>query len=90
MSLPTNLTPDSLGLFMAFAVIAADFSNCPWVAECVNTKAQRGNLSDLVKKGFITIEDYEGLGRSGDMYVMFEDKGIALGQSLLNIDLSEI
>jgi hypothetical protein len=87
MTLP-NLTPDSLELFTAFAVIASDFSNCPWVSECVTTKAQRGNLSDLVKKGFLTIEDYEGLGRSGDMYVMFEDKGVALGQSLLGIDLS--
>lgn len=43
---------------MTYAQDAANWSGTPWVSDgnIEPTKEQRGNLSDLVKKGFIQIE----------------------------------
>lgn len=74
------LTPDSLETFLTYARDAPNWNGSPWVShgniDC--TKQMRGNLSDLVKKGLVQIEDYEGRGRPKDMYVVFTAAGKAL------------
>ena len=48
------------------------------------TKAMRGNLSDLVKKGLIEIHDYD----EGDKVIWFTESGRALAESLeINLDI---
>ena len=70
-----NLPPASLETFLEYANDAANWSFSPLVStgnvHC--TKAMRGNLADLVKKGLIEIE-----GERGDEYVWFTDAGIEL------------
>ena len=78
-----DLTAASLETFKIYAEDAANWSGTPWVQGNVSpTKAQRGNLSDLVKKGLIAIEDCEGKGRPKDMVVVFTATGKALAESL--------
>ena len=76
----TELTTASLETFLEYAKDACNWSDNPWVSS-VNispTKAQRGNLSDLSKKGLIEIHDSEGMGRARDQYLVFTDAGVAL------------
>jgi hypothetical protein len=51
----------------------------PWVSvgNVRLTKAQVGNLSDLVQKGLIEIENYDV-----DTYIVFTDAGEELAESL--------
>ena len=79
-----ELTPDSLRTFREYAEDASNWSGYPWVSagNVTVTPAMRGNLSDLVQKGLIHIEDYEGRGRSDDMYVTFTDLGEAYAADL--------
>jgi len=57
----TELTPTSHELFMDFAKDAGNWSGTPLVDGNVAMDSQlRGNLSDLVKKGFITVFKNEG------------------------------
>ena len=76
----TELTTDSLKTFLEYAKDAGNWSDNPWVSSgnISPTKAQRGNLSDLSKKGLIEIHDSEGMGRSRDQYLVFTDSGVAL------------
>ena len=83
------MTKMTLQTFLKYAADAPNWSGTPWVSgnfQC--TKQMRGNLSDLVKKGFIYVEDYEGSGRSRDMYVTFTVTGRELALQH-GIDLSE-
>ena len=68
-----TLTDASLETFLEYAWDAPDWSWYPPVStgnvHC--TKAMRGNLSDLIKKGLIEIE-----GERGDEYVVFTDSGV--------------
>ena len=86
-----GLTADSLATFKLYAEDAVEWSGNPWVSEgnIEVTKAMRGNLSDLVQKGFIVIEDYgshEGSGKAHNHYIVFTDKGVKLATQL-GIDL---
>ena len=69
-----ELTKASHEVFILYAKDAPNWSNNPWVSEgnIQPTKEQRGNLSDLVKKGFIKII---GDGE-GDTYIEFTPKGV--------------
>ena len=75
-----ELTAASLATFLEYAEDAGNWSDNPWVSSgnISPTKAQRGNLSDLVKKGLIDIHDSEGMGRARDQYLVFTDAGVAL------------
>lgn len=79
-----GLTKDSHDTFMLYADDAGNWSGNPWVSEgnIQPTKAQRGNLSDLVKKGLIEIVDYEP-----GTYIKFTDAGKAYAGAH-GIDLS--
>lgn len=80
MSQTIELTAASLETFLEYANDAGNWSDNPWVSSgnISPTKAQRGNLSDLVKKGLIEIHDSEGMGRARDQYLVFTDAGVAL------------
>lgn len=80
MSQTIELTAASLATFLEYADDAGNWSDNPWVSSgnITPTKAQRGNLSDLVKKGLIEIHDSEGMGRARDQYLVFTDAGVAL------------
>lgn len=68
------LTAASHDTFMMYAEDAGNWSGNPWVSEgnIQPTKEQRGNLSDLVKKGLIEICDYEP-----GTYIEFTEAGKA-------------
>lgn len=72
----TELTDDTLRVFLMYAKDAGNWGGLPWVSNgnISPTKADRGNLSDLVKKGLIKIEEDSELGR----YVAFTPAGSAL------------
>jgi hypothetical protein len=80
MNATIELTPASLETFLAYAADAGNWGWNPWVSSgnISPTKAQRGNLSDLVKKGLIQIGDSEGRGRARDQYLVFTDSGVEL------------
>ena len=75
----SDLTADTLATFEMYAEDAGNWSGNPYVTagNISPTKAQRGNLADLVKKGLIEIGMYDG-----DSYVCFTDEGEALAKSL--------
>ena len=66
----TNISNDSLNLFIALASDADNWSGQPLIDI---TKEQRGNLSDLKKKGLITTFRDDGCD-----WADFTDDGIAL------------
>lgn len=66
----TNISKDSLNLFIALASDADNWSGQPLIDI---TKEQRGNLSDLKKKGLITTFRDDGCD-----WADFTDEGIAL------------
>lgn len=72
------LTPASLEVFTMYANDSANWDGNPWVSvgNVRLTKAQVGNLSDLVQKGLIEIEDYDT-----DTYIVFTDAGEELAES---------
>lgn len=80
-----ELTPASQEVFMKYAKDAHNWSGEPWVSagnvKC--TEAMKGNLSDLVKKGLIEIEEPFG---DGQTCVIYTALGIAYAESL-NINL---
>jgi hypothetical protein len=66
-----SLTPASLALFIAFAEDAGNWNGMPMVNGNVEvSKQQRGNLSDLVQKGIVRVED-----DGGDSFVVFTQQG---------------
>ena len=77
------LTPASLEVFTMYADDSENWDGNPWVSvgNVRLTKAQVGNLSDLVQKGLVEIENYDV-----DTYIVFTDAGEALAESL-EIDL---
>lgn len=81
-----NLTAASHETFMLYAEDAANWSGNPWVSEgnIQPTKEERGNLSDLVKKGLIEIRRTD-VGK----YIKFTPDGIAYA-SANGVDLSWI
>lgn len=68
-----ELTLASHALFMEYARDADNWDGNPWVSEgnvrC--GRQRRGNVSDLIKKGLITTDEYE----PGSDYVVFTDEG---------------
>jgi hypothetical protein len=70
-----ELTPASLETFMEYAWDAGNWGYLPWVSQgnVTCTKAMRGNLSDLVKKGLIVIHG-EG---TREAYIKFTPAGVA-------------
>ena len=73
------LTPASLEVFTMYANDSVNWDGNPWVSvgNVRLTKAQVGNLSDLVQKGLIEIENYDV-----DTYIVFTDAGEELAESL--------
>jgi hypothetical protein len=75
MKIADTLTPATLAVFIAYAEDAPNWSGTPWVSagnvEC--TKATRGNLSDLVQKGLIVIDE-----SYGDTFIRFTSAGLDL------------
>ena len=67
-----DLTAASHETFMMYAEDAPNWSGTPWVSEgnIQPTKEERGNLSDLVKKGLIQI-GREEIGT----YIIFTQAG---------------
>lgn len=55
---PTDLFPDSLALFTAFAKDSGNWSGTPMIDI---TPEQRGNLTDLKRKGLVTTSTDEGI-----------------------------
>lgn len=80
-----TLTPDTLATFLLYAHDAGNWGNLPWVSQgnITCTKAMRGNLTDLIKKGLIDIHDYD----KGESYIQFTAEGKALAAKH-GIDLS--
>jgi hypothetical protein len=78
-----KLTDASLALFLEYAEDAPNWGGSPWVSagNVWLTKEQRGNITDLKKKGLVEIGDSEGLGKSRDQYLIFTEAGIALARS---------
>jgi len=76
-AMQAHMTPDSLATFLLYAEDAGNWSGVPWVSigNIRPTKEQRGNLSDLVKKGFIQIFEDDG-----DKYIQFTESGKNLAE----------
>lgn len=70
-----QLTPSSLALFLDYANDAGNWGGTPLVGGNVggDLKAERGNLTDMKKKGYITTASEDG-----DTWVCFTAKGKAL------------
>ncbi len=90
MNTAHSLTAESLEVFTMYAKDSENWDGNPWVTvgNVRLTKAQTGNLSDLVQKGLIEVEDSEPNTYFGSLstYVVFTQAGEALAQSL-GIDL---
>lgn len=73
MSIAETLTPDSLEVFRMYAEDAPNWSGTPWVSvgNIDLTREQRGNLTDLVRKGLVVVNDYG----DGDTYLTFTEAG---------------
>jgi hypothetical protein len=78
-----ELTPASKETFILYAEDAGNWSGYPWVSvgNIGPTKAQRGNITDLNKKGLIEIGDDDG-----DKFISFTEAGKAYAKSI-GIDL---
>lgn len=74
-----KLTEATLETFKIYAEDAANWSGTPWVSigNINPTKEMRGNLSDLVKKGLVTIT-----GSGDDTYIDFTEAGEEFAKSL--------
>ena len=72
-----TLTSGTYKVFMLYANDADNWSGNPWVSDgnVQLTGAQRGNLSDLVQKGLLTVED-----SYGQKYVQFTEAGKAYAE----------
>lgn len=72
-----DLSEKSLELFLAYAKDAENWGGNPWVTDgnVGLTKSDRGNLTDLKRKGFIETERYDGPGTD---YIIFTEEGKAL------------
>ena len=81
----TTLTPTSLALFLDYAEDAGHWAGTPLVGGNVpTTRETRGNISDLVMKGLISISKSEG-----DSWLFFTDQGIEFADQF-GINLSWI
>ena len=87
MNTAIELTKESLDLFQAYAADAWNWSGQPLVSDgnISPTKEQRGNLSDLVKKGLIQIKTWDDPLQ--EQYIKFTDMGVEFAKTL-GIDLS--
>lgn len=89
MTIDINLTTRSLEIFKACLDEAVHWNGSPWVCMIHNLefKRDRGNLTDLVKKGLIVIQDNEGKGNPKDKTVEFTRLGrvyaLELGYSFI-------
>lgn len=81
MTIAETLTSDSLETFKMYAKDAGNWSGNPWVStgNISPTKEQRGNISDLIKKGLIKTQNY-GEGRG--LFIIFTASGEALAEEL--------
>lgn len=81
-----EITEASKEVFRLYAEDAGQWSGCPWVSDgnIDPTKEQRGNLSDLVKKGLIKIQDSDG-----QKVMHFTESGVKFAETL-GIDLSYV
>ena len=79
-----EITEASKEVFREYAKDAGNWSGNPWVSEgnIQPTKAQRGNLGDLVKKGLIEIHESDK-----QKYIIFTEAGIKYAETL-GIDLT--
>lgn len=68
-----NLTAESLTLFLDLANDAGNWSGTPLVDI---TNAERGNLTDLKRKGLLSTMESDG-----DSFAMFTAAGVALAAS---------
>jgi hypothetical protein len=64
---------------------AFDDNGLPWVFAVINQsgldpKVARGAIASLVKKGIITISDWEGKGCTNDMILAITDHGLAIAK----------
>jgi len=72
----TNITPESLNVFLMYARDAKEWGGNPWVTQgnVTLTKAQRGNLTQCIIAGLLTVcDDGEDC-----QYVSFTKEGEAL------------
>lgn len=76
-----QLTAESLRVFLLYAKDAGNWGGNPFVSHgnIQPTKAMRGNLSDLVQKGLIRIDDCDD-GRRLMPYVTFLQAGKQLAK----------
>ena len=82
-----EITEASKEVFRLYAEDAGNWcGGCPWVSDgnIEPTKEQRGNLSDLVKKGLIKIQDSDG-----QKFLEFTESGVEFANTL-GIDLSYV
>jgi hypothetical protein len=64
---------------------AFDDDGLPWVFAVINEsglnpKVARGAIASLVKKGIVTVSDWEGKGRADDMILAVTDHGLAVAK----------
>lgn len=79
MDTTVNLTADSAALFTALIEDAGNWSGQPLIGGNVEmTKARKGNLTDLVKKGLLTVVD-DGEGHT---YAAFTMAGVELAAAM--------
>ncbi len=85
-----KLTKATRETLIMYAEELARWDGTPWVSagEIRPTKAQRGNLADLVKKGLIKIIDNERKGRTEDMWILFTEAGAVVAKGY-GIDIPE-
>lgn len=79
-----NITAKSAELFADIAREAVNWDGTPWVGELCLSAAERGNLSDLVQKGLITVEQYA----PGETYIKFTATGTERAGEVLGQDVS--
>ena len=79
-----NLTERSLQVFKNCAEEANEWGGYPWVCMIpdLDFKRDRGNLSDLIKKGLIRIDDNDGKKNPRSMNIVFTDAGRAFALEL--------
>ena len=84
----TNLTPDSLALFLKIVTDSSveDFEGCGILPDL--TEAERGNLTDLKKKDLLFDDPFEVNGRINGFWVTFLPAGqeLAAAHGITNVN----
>lgn len=77
-----QLTTRSQEIFMAFAKDAGNWSGMPIIGANVDIQGSqdRGNLSDLVQKGLISIHDDKNQGQATVQFICFTEAGKAFAK----------